>query len=82
MAKKGIDRRPIRLTKIRERLLGSLSGLPISSKLNRAPVRGSKRSPSLLQRTWDRLRGSFMPEVLSLYNAALVRHKNVTFGPC
>jgi hypothetical protein len=48
MAQKRINRRPIRLTKIRERLLGRLGGLPISRKLNNAPMRGSKWSPSLL----------------------------------
>ena len=78
MAKKGVDRRPICLTKIRERLLGSLGGLPIGSKLNHAPVRRSKRSPSLLQRAWDRLRGAIMPKVRSVYNAVLARNKNVT----
>ena len=78
MAKEGIDRCPIGLAKIRQRLLGRLGGLPISGEVNHAPVRGSKGSPSLLQSTGNCFRGSIMSEGRCVYNPVLTRYENVT----
>ena len=48
MTKESIDRRPVRLTKGGHCLLNSLGGPLISGELNHTPMRGPKRSPSLL----------------------------------
>jgi hypothetical protein len=48
MPQKRVERRPVSLSEIREGLLGGLLRFRVRGELNDAPMRRSKRSPSLL----------------------------------